>query len=97
MPFRSPLTHAELRAIRERQPWNPDVLTLLWEVKRLRSMMLRAYQLSGEFHRPVGVLANCYDEYMAQLVVEPCVLERDADVAEMLNAPAKPRKGMEKR
>lgn len=56
-------------------------------------MMLRAYQLSGEFHRPVGVLANCYDEYMAQLVVEPCVLERDADVAEMLNAPAQPRKG----
>ncbi|AZW31490.1 hypothetical protein L506_2328 [Bordetella bronchiseptica GA96-01] len=97
MPFRSPLTHAELRAIRERQPWNPDVLTLLWEVKRLRSMMLRAYQLSGEFRRPVGVLANCYDEYMAQLVVEPCVLERDADVAEMLNAPAKPRKGMGER
>lgn len=91
--FPRPLTHDELRAIRERQPWNPDVLTLLWEVKRLRSMMLRAYQLSGEFHRPVGVLANCYDEYMAQLVVEPCVLERDADVAEMLNAPAQPRKG----
>ncbi|KDD49538.1 hypothetical protein L533_3727, partial [Bordetella bronchiseptica OSU553] len=47
MPFRDPLTHAQLRAIRERQPWNPDVVALLWEVKRLRAMMLRAYQLSG--------------------------------------------------
>ncbi|MFJ0392468.1 hypothetical protein WLU28_13905 [Bordetella bronchiseptica] len=97
MPFRAPLSHVELRAIRERQPWNPDVLTLLWEVKRLRSMMLRAYQLSSEFPRPLGLFENCYDEYMAQLLVEPCVLERNADVAEMLNTPAKPRKGIGER
>ncbi|QET71452.1 hypothetical protein [Bordetella bronchiseptica] len=96
MPFRDPLTHAQLRAIRERQPWNPDVVALLWEVKRLRAMMLRAYQLAPDFPRPAGVLSYCYDTFMADLAVEPCVLERNENVAELLDAPAKPRKGMEK-
>lgn len=41
MQFKDPLTFADLRAIRERQPWNPDVLTLLWGVKRPRAPMLR--------------------------------------------------------
>ena len=55
MPFKAPLSHADLRFIRERQPWNPDVIALLWEVKRLRSILLRAYQLSGDFKRPAGI------------------------------------------
>lgn len=38
MPFKAPLTYAELRAIRERQSWNADVIALLWEIKRLRSV-----------------------------------------------------------
>lgn len=46
MPFKDPLTFADLRAIRERQPWNADVLSLLWEVKRLRAAMLRLHQVS---------------------------------------------------
>lgn len=94
MPFKDPLTFADLRAIRERQPWNPDVLSLLWEVKRLRAALLRMHQVSFELQRPAGLTGGIYDDLMAALAVEPCVLERDQMVSELLDAPAKPRKGM---
>lgn len=35
MPFKLPLSHNDLRAVRERQPWNTDVIALLWEGTRL--------------------------------------------------------------
>jgi len=94
MPFKPPLFHADLRAIRERQSWNADVITLLWEVKRLRSVVLRAYQLSGDFKRPAGVTGDLYDEFMDALRAEPCVIERDQDVQDLMEAPDKLRKGM---
>ncbi|WP_258128614.1 hypothetical protein [Achromobacter anxifer] len=94
MPFKDPLTFADLRAIRERQPWNPDVLTLLWEVKRLRAAMLRMHQVSFELQRPAGLTGGIYDDLLAALAVEPCVLERDQLVSELLDSPRKPRKGM---
>lgn len=97
MPFRDPLTIETLRAIRERQVWNPDVMTLLWEIKRLRSMVLRTNQLWPDFKRPTGVLAPIYDSFEESLKIEPCVIERDQMAAELLNAPAKPRKGMDRR
>jgi len=94
MPFKPPLSHADLRAIRERQPWNTDVIALLWEVKRLRSSLLRAYQLSDDFKRPAGTTADLYDEFMEALRAEPCVIERDQDVQDLMEAPNKLRKGM---
>ncbi|HCW17691.1 MAG TPA: hypothetical protein DHL02_06965 [Achromobacter sp.] len=94
MTFKDPLTHDDLRTIRERQPWNSDVIALLWEVKRLRSVVLRAYQLSGDFKRPAGITGSLYDDFMQALREEPCVIERDQDVQEMMEAPDKLRKGM---
>ncbi|WP_025138066.1 hypothetical protein [Achromobacter sp. DH1f] len=94
MPFKAPLTHSELRAIRERQPWNADVLALLWEVKRMRSMLLRLHQVSGDLKRPAGLMGDIYDELLAGLATEPCVVEMDQMTAELLEAPAKLRKGM---
>ncbi|ANY18485.1 hypothetical protein [Bordetella pseudohinzii] len=94
MPFRDPLPETELRAIRERQPWNSDVITLLWEVKRLRWMMLKAHQMWSEVPRPVGILASVYDEFTDALKNEACVKERDQVVSELLDTPPKPRKGM---
>lgn len=94
MPFKAPLTYSELRAIRERQPWNHDVLALLWEVKRLRSVLLRMHQVSGDLKRPASLMGEIYDDLMAALAVEPCVVERDQDVAQMLEEPRKLRKGM---
>ncbi len=94
MPFKAPLTYAALRAIRERQPWNPDVLALLWEVKRLRSVLLRMHQVSGDLKRPASLMGQIYDDLMEGLAAEPCVIERDQMTAELLEAPAKLRKGM---
>ncbi|WP_313064601.1 hypothetical protein [Achromobacter animicus] len=94
MPFKNPLSHADLRCIRERQPWNPDVITLLWEVKRLRSILLRAYQLSGDFKRPAGITGELYDDFIRDLHCEPCVLERDDMKDALLEPSNRLRKGM---
>ncbi|WZB76913.1 hypothetical protein WJ972_16820 [Achromobacter insuavis] len=94
MPFKDPLSAEQLRAIRERQPWNPDVIALLWEVKRLRSALLRLHQVSGDLKRPASLMGEIYDDLMAGLAAEPCVLERDQMTAELLEEPRKLRKGM---
>lgn len=44
MPFRSPLTLDQLHEIGVRQQAS-DVLPLLWEIKRLHAIVMRAYQL----------------------------------------------------
>ncbi|QQB32233.1 hypothetical protein I6I07_16105 [Achromobacter deleyi] len=94
MPFKAPLPTDELRAIRERQPWNPDVIALLWEIKRLRSMLLRLHQVSGDLKRPASLMGEIYDDLLASLAEEPCVIERDQMTAELLEEPRKLRKGM---
>jgi hypothetical protein len=94
MPFKAPLTYAALRAIRERQPENADILALLWEIKRLRSLLLRLDQVSCDLRRPSGLMGDIYDELMRQIAAEPCVLERKEWTAEILEAPYKLRKGM---
>lgn len=94
MPFKVPLSHEDLRNIRERQPWNSDVITLLWEVKRLRSVLLRAYQLSGDFKRPAGITGELHDDFMKALLAEPCVQEREDMAASLMEEPDKLRKGM---
>ncbi|MEN5158978.1 hypothetical protein [Achromobacter spanius] len=97
MTFKAPLTHADLRTIRERQPWNTDVIDLLWEVKRMRSELLRWHQVSNDLKRPTGLMGDIYDELLQRLAVEPCVLERDDMVDSLMEAPAKLRKGMARR
>ncbi len=94
MPFRPPLTFAQLRAMRERQPNNADVIALLWEVKRLRSVLLRLHQVSGDLKRPPSLMGQIYDDLMAALAVEPCVVEFKQTTAELLEEPRKLRKGM---
>ncbi|MFY3138030.1 hypothetical protein ACOTFF_15675 [Achromobacter xylosoxidans] len=93
MPFRNPLTTEQLRAIRERQPWNPDVIDLLWEIKRMRSMLLRLHQVSGDLKRPASIVGEIYDDLMAALAVEPCVVEFKRTTAELLEEPRNLRKG----
>jgi len=90
MPLRPALTASELARIRARyQPlasrarctypeaevW-PDIVALLYEIKRLRAMLLRVEQLRAQFPRPAGCLADVWDEFMQALAQEPCVQER---------------------
>ncbi len=94
MPFKAPLTVDELRAIRERQPWNPDVIALLWEVKRMRSMLLRLHQVSGDLKRPASLVGEIYDDLITALAAEPCVIEFRQTTSELLESPRRLRKGM---
>lgn len=71
--MKPPLTKADLQAIQERA--SPDVLTLLWEIKRLRGIVLRADQLQrlmGDVGGSVGMVLN---GLRAELEGEPCVAE----------------------
>lgn len=45
MPFKPPLTFDQLHDIGERNRGNPDVVALLWEIKRMQSLALRLDQL----------------------------------------------------
>jgi len=91
---RGSISPADLRIVRERQPWNPDVIALLWEVKRMRSEFLRWHQVSNDIKRPTGLMGDIYDELRERLAVEPCVVERDQDTQDLMEAPNKLRKGM---
>ncbi|MNY67742.1 hypothetical protein D3C86_2053870 [compost metagenome] len=60
----------------------------------MRSEMLRWHQVSNDLKRPAGLMGDIYDQLLARLTVEPCVVEREQDVQEMMEAPDKLRKGM---
>ncbi|AZY49660.1 hypothetical protein C0J09_11310 [Bordetella avium] len=92
MPFRPPLHLSELRAIQDRNPGNEDVLALLWEIKRLQSLVIRLNQVLPEMHRPTGVLGPAFDALAEQVPKEPCVTEismRAIEVAAALARQAK--------
>lgn len=99
MPFRPALTAEDLHNMRVRNTHpdgtiDPDLLAALWEIKRLRSLLLRLDQVSCDLRRPSGLMGDIYDELMQQIAVEPCVIERKEWTAEILEAPYKMPKGM---
>jgi len=63
------------------------VLTLLWEVKRLRAVLLRLDQVSCDLKRPASLMGEIYDDLLAGLAVEPCALEKDQMTIELLESP----------
>jgi hypothetical protein len=103
MSFRPPLTAEKLRAVSARyEPlpgrapssfpessvW-PDILTLLFEIKRMRSLLLRADQLKGGFKAPTMALDSVLDEFLENLEKEPCVREWRTSKEEMLEPSAR--------
>lgn len=98
MPFREPLTAEDLSAISNRYSpipgrapsafaetavW-PDVLSLLFEIKRLRSTLLRVDQLKSGFKAPSMALESVLQELLEGLAREPCVREMAALKDELL-------------
>jgi hypothetical protein len=75
MPFHPPLTLDQLKAIQERNLGNPDVMTLLWEAKRLRAMLATAYEVREHFPKPLTCLAEVWQEFQDGLANEPAVTE----------------------
>lgn len=84
--FKAPLTKQALQQIQSRNPRRPgdphsdDLYAALWEIQRLRAMVLRADQLQRAFGDPLegGGLALALQSFRADLAKEPCVLERVA-------------------
>jgi hypothetical protein len=68
--FKPPLTAEQLRDIQARRD-PADIIPLLWEIKRLRALVLRADQLQGGLGSGGIILETLRDE----LVGEPCVEE----------------------
>lgn len=75
MPFKRPLTRADLQAIKERNS-SPDVKALLWEVAGLRSIVLRADQLQASLGNPGGGVRLIVGALRDELEGEPCVAEQ---------------------
>ncbi|AUT47030.1 hypothetical protein [Achromobacter sp. AONIH1] len=94
MPFKPPLTLEDLHEIQQRPPSAENTRRLLWEIKRMRSLLLRLDQVSCDLRRPSGLMGDIYDELMQHISAEPCVVERKEWTAEILEAPYKLRKGM---
>ena len=76
MPFKPPLTREELQAIQERNHQSPDVLALLWEVKRLRAIALRTDQLLKDMPNIAGTSGLVADLLRRELADEPVVQEQ---------------------
>ncbi|WP_233234803.1 hypothetical protein [Bordetella sp. LUAb4] len=89
MPFRPPLTSADLAKIRaryeassDRAPcayqdivvWE-DILALLHEIKRLRALALTAHQLRDSLKKPNSCLDGVWEDFRNALAMEPCVAE----------------------
>lgn len=75
MPFRPALTKAELHNIRNRQD-PADIDPLLWEIKRLRAIVLRIDQLQRCLGELGGGAASLLAGLRYELKDEPCVAEQ---------------------
>lgn len=70
-----PLTKAELQDIQQRRKGDQDVYRLLWEIHRLRSIVLRADQLQRSVDSLGGGAGMILKLLRDELKGEPCVLE----------------------
>jgi hypothetical protein len=82
--FKDPLTKQALREIQQRNPRQPgnqesdDLYAALWEIQRLRAMVLRADQLQRAFGDSAvgGGLTQVLQAFRVDLAREPCLLEQ---------------------
>jgi len=75
MRFKNPLTKQQLQAIQDRNPDSPDARALLWEIARLRSVVLYADQLQRMLTTLPGPQGAILDALRGMLKEEPCVKE----------------------
>jgi hypothetical protein len=74
MRFKEPLTKEVLQEM-QRRASDPDTLALLWEVARLRSVVLYADQLQRMLTTLPGPQGAILDTLRGKLADEPCVKE----------------------
>jgi hypothetical protein len=73
MPHRTPLTAARLAELYDQEP-SPVVRELLWEIHRLRALVLRVGQVRQSISdSPPWVPPFLWDTLMSELDAEPCL------------------------
>ena len=75
MRFKPPLTRDDLRAMQDRNPGDADVQALLWEIARMRSLVLYADQLQRMLTTLPGQQGDILEALRQKLANEPCVKE----------------------
>jgi hypothetical protein len=75
MRHKPPLTKSQLQEIQERRKGDEDVRALLWEIHRLRSIVLRADQLQRSLDSVGGGPGIVLQALRDELKGEPCVKE----------------------
>ncbi len=75
MPFRDPLPLSELKILSQRHARGSDVHKLLWEVKRLHSLIFRMDQLARSSMPWTGTIETLWIEHKAKIADEPCIKE----------------------
>lgn len=75
MALKPPLPTDQLRTIQKRNRDSPDVLALLWEIKRMRATLLYADQLQRMLTTLPGPQGAILDTLRDKLKDEPCVKE----------------------
>lgn len=75
MPFKPPLTLEQLKAIQDRNRDNPDVLALLWEIRRLFAIVARADQLADSLPNQMGSIGMIVGALRKQIANEPSLEE----------------------
>lgn len=75
MPFKKPLTTDELRELWLRNQ-TADMRTVLWEVKRLRSLVIRANQMQQVVVPTSQAGGWILESFREALDGEPCIEER---------------------
>ena len=78
MQLRDPMPTTVLRYIGHSRRMDPDIQSLLWEIKRLRGLVLLMDQLYPVFPRPTCTLGLVHEELARLLTIEPCVIESKA-------------------
>jgi hypothetical protein len=72
---KDPLTREDLVAIQDRNPDSADVRALLWEVKRMRALLLRSHDYFRQ--SPTSSVAQMIaDRLRGELDEEPAVKEQ---------------------
>lgn len=75
MRFKPPLTKDELQAIQARNLDSPDIHAALWEIARLRSLVLYMDQLQRMLGTLPGQQGDLLESIRQKLADEPCVKE----------------------
>lgn len=76
MSFKPPLSFEELKEIQGRGRENPDVMRLLWEIRRLHSIVLRLDQLIRSEPVRAGAIGLILNAAETEIANDPVVLDR---------------------